>query len=476
MDYSAANTALWNVIEQLGLIAGAILLANFLRAKLGFVRKSLMPIAVMAGFLLLILKYAGLVKLDAAFMEMLVYHGIALGFIAMSLRVADRGTAAEKLTGLKSGAVIVSTYLIQGVAGLIISLGLAYTVMPGMFKAAGLLLPMGFGQGPGQANNVGSSYEALGFAGGRSFGLSIAAAGYLCACVVGVILLNLLSRGGKLSAPGAGADERHEESFFQDRNEIPISDSVDKLSVQIAMVLLVYLAAYLLTKWLTAGIVALSPSLAGTVNTLLWGFNFILGSALAILLRALLEWGKRKKIIMRQYQNNYLLNRISGFFFDIMIVAGIASINIEDLSGLWLPFGLMAAAGGIVTWYHLKFVCRAVYGGYYYEGLISMYGMLTGTISSGVLLLRELDPELRTPAASNLVTGSSFGIILGAPVLALVGLAPKSALLCWLTLALAALYLALLVLTIFRLGRKRGWGGRAQPPSDRLRPTASPRG
>ena len=31
MDYSAANTALWNVIEQLGLIAGAILLANFLR-------------------------------------------------------------------------------------------------------------------------------------------------------------------------------------------------------------------------------------------------------------------------------------------------------------------------------------------------------------------------------------------------------------------------------------------------------------
>ena len=85
-----------------------------------------------------------------------------------------------------------------------------------------------------------------------------------------------------------------------------------------------------------------------------------------------------------------------------------------------------------------------------------MYGMLTGTISSGVLLLREIDPDLSTPAANNLITGSSFGIILGAPVLVLVSLAPKSELLCWITLALAAIYMLLLVLLIVKLKRKRG--------------------
>ena len=46
----------------------------------------------------------------------------------------------------------------------------------------------------------------------------------------------------------------------------------------------------------------------------------------------------------RQYQNNYLLSRFSGLAFDVMIVAGIASINIDDLSGYWLPFLLMAVA------------------------------------------------------------------------------------------------------------------------------------
>jgi ESS family glutamate:Na+ symporter len=78
-----------------------------------------------------------------------------------------------------------------------ISILLALTVMPELFKASGILLPMAYGQGPGQANNVGTTYEALGMIGGRSFGLSLAASGYLCACVVGVIFINVYSRMGK---------------------------------------------------------------------------------------------------------------------------------------------------------------------------------------------------------------------------------------------------------------------------------------
>ena len=456
MDYSAANHALWNVIVQMGLIAGAIMLANLLRQKIPFIRRSLMPVAVLGGFLLLIARYLHLVRIDQLLMEMLVYHGIALGFIAMSLRVPEEGGRRKgDLTGLKSGAVIVSSYMVQGVVGLLVTLLLAYTVKPGLFKAAGLLLPLGYGQGPGQANNVGSSYEALGFTGGRSFGLAVAAAGYLVACIVGVVILNVLSRRGKIGATRSSAAEQHPADFFQSRDEIPISDSIDKLSVQIAMVLLVYLLTYLAAWGLTSGIAALSEGLAATLNTLIWGFNFIIGAALAMLVRVLLQRGRKTGVILRQYQNNYLLNRISGFFFDIMIVAGIGSINLEDIRGLWLPFVLLVICGAIVTWVHLRIVCRKVYPDYYYEGLISMYGMLTGTISSGVLLLREIDPELKTPAANNLVVGSSFGIVLGAPVLILVGMAPRSDVMCWVVMGLAALYCALLYLLIFKLTARK---------------------
>ena len=455
MDFSAANTTLWNVVIQLGMIAGSILAANFLRQRIAFIRGSLMPTAVIAGFLLLILKHLGVLPVDNAFLEILVYHCIALGFIAMSLRVSKKEkTGKGDLTGLRSGAVIVSTYLVQAVTGLGITLLLAYTVKPDLFKAAGILLPMGYGQGPGQANNVGMTYEALGFAGGRSFGLAVAAAGYICACVAGVALLNVLAKRGHVHPKGE-AKEELDLSFFRDEGEIPTADSIDKLSVQLAMVLVVYLATFLTTWGLTSGIAALSEGLAKTVNTLLWGFNFIIGSALAIAVRALLEKARKAGLIRRQYQNNYLLNRLSGFFFDIMIVAGLASIDLQDLRGLWLPFALLAVGGGVVTWLWLRFVCKKVYGGYYYEGLISMYGMLTGTIGSGILLLREIDPDLRTPAANNLVIGSSFGIILGAPVLVLVGLASRSALMCFVTIGLALAYGAVLTLLICKAGRKK---------------------
>ena len=157
----------------------------------------------------------------------------------------------------------------------------------------------------------------------------------------------------------------------------------------------------------------------------------------------------------RQYQNNYLLSRISGVAFDFMIVAGIASIEINDLKGNWLPFLLMAVIGGVVTFVYLLWMCKKLYPNYVYEGFFSMFGMLTGTISSGVLLLREIDPDLRTPASNNLVTGSSYGIIFGAPVLLLVSFAPKSESSVWMAVGLVIAYLALLLLFIFKAGNKK---------------------
>ena len=81
--------------------------------------------------------------------------------------------------------------------------------------------------------------------------------------------------------------------------------------------------------------------------------------------------------------------------------------------------------------------------------------MLTGTISSGVLLLREIDPDLKTPASNNLVTGSSFGIIFGAPMLLLISFAPKSETTVWVAVGLVIVYLAALLLFMFKAGKKK---------------------
>lgn len=457
MDFSAANTSLWNFIIQFGILAGILVFANILCRKLKFIRKAMIPTAVLGGFIALFLREFNILPMDGEFLEKITYHTIGIGFIALSLRIPSKYADKEKsnLAGLKSGALIVSTYLVQGILGLIISIGLAYTIMPDFFKAAGILLPMGYGQGPGQANNVGSSYEQLGFVGGQSFGLSIAAAGFVCACVVGVIYINIANRQKKVTLQdSAYVSGSVTVEDFQDANEIPISQSVDRFSVQFALVLLIYLATYLVSLGITSFLAEAVPGLAKTLSPLIWGFNFITGSLLATGCRLGFDALTKAKVMTRQYPNNYLLSRISGLSFDFMTIAGIASIEFKELKGLWIPFTIMAVLGGIVTYYYLIWLCKKIYPGYEHEGMVSMYGMLTGTISSGVVLLREIDPEFKTPAANNLLTGSSFAIALGAPMLIFIGLAPESELMLFVTLGLLILYLIPLLFIMLKAYKK----------------------
>lgn len=55
------------------------------------------------------------------------------------------------------------------------------------------------------------------------------------------------------------------------------------------------------------------------------------------------------------------------------------------------------------------------------------------------------------------MVGSGTGILFGAPMLILIGFAPQSELMLWVTVLLCALYMALLLAFISgRLGRRRG--------------------
>jgi ESS family glutamate:Na+ symporter len=458
MDFSMDNTELWSFILQMGILASILILANIIRRKIPFFRKLLKPTAVIAGFVALALRMTGIINLDTVLMEKVTYHTIAIGFIALSLMIPrQEKNYSKSVTGSKSGALIVSVYLLQGILGLAVSIGLAYTIKPDLFKAAGILLPLGFGQGPGQANNIGSNYETLGFIGGQSFGLSIAAMGFVVACTFGVIYLNILRRRGVLTR--VNTREASKENFtvedFQNENEVPISESMDKLSLQVAFVFMVYLATWILASSITKMLRASESDFATSLIPLIWGFNFIFGSLLAVALRGIIRMGSKLGWVTRQYQNNFLLSRISGYAFDLMIVCGICTINFEKLAGLWLPFVLMCLLGTVSTLFYLKWICKKIYPGYYYEGFMSMFGMMTGVISSGILLLREIDPKFETPAATNLVLGSSFGIGFGVPMLIFIGMAPRSDMMVLITLGCCIVYFLILLSYILLLKEKK---------------------
>ena len=448
---------IWSFIVTVALLFGAMLLANLLRRQIRFLRRSLIPSAVLGGFIILLLnslykRFFGHSMFSLSTLEALTYHGLGLGFVALAWRHLDgvKGKKARRDV-FNTSTVTVGGYLVQAIVGLLITLVLSYLL--GSFAAGGLLLPMGYGQGPGQAFNWGNNYQNLyGFTHGSSFGLTVAAMGFVSACVGGVYYLNKMRLAGDHRAQLENAEEVEDLSaeHITGNGEIPLSESMDKLSVQFGYVFLTYLAAYG-SMWLLYRFV-LEPAggfAMNTINPLLWGFNFLVGTAWAILFKSIGNKLRVKGIINRVYTNNFMLNRISGLMFDIMVVASIAAIDLSAFRHreLWLPLMLICIAGALITYWYVRWICKRLFPDYSDEMFLSMYGMLTGTASTGIILLREIDPLYRTPASHNIIYQNLWSIVLGAPMLLLMGFAARSRMMTWICFGICiALFVFILIL------------------------------
>ena len=443
----------WRWLIQFCILATALLLGNALRTNVPFLKKSLLPSALLGGLLLLIFKaFPGCREMiNKPMMEVVTYHALGLGFVALALKNNKIESKSTPMKVIETGALTASTYVIQGIVGLLISIPF-FLFGKRLFYAAGLLLPMGYGQGPGQALNFGkifsgwASEQGLDFA-GADFGLSIAAMGFIVGSVIGVIYMNILRRKGKLAKEKLAGEQRNKLEDYEGKNEIPDAESIDKLSVQVCMVLFVYFLVYLFTNWIQG--MELGKFGTNTLKPMLWGFNFLIGTLFGIFFKWILNRFKKAKLMRREYINNYMLNRISGFCFDVMIVAGTAAINFEEFGKFVVPFTIICLLGALVTFFYVLFISKHLYPNYKYEGFFSMFGMLTGTASNGMILLREIDPKFETPAANNLVLQTLAAIVLGFPVLLLMGFAPQSLKATWITLGILVAFWALL--TVFML-------------------------
>ncbi|MGN1234995.1 MAG: hypothetical protein ACI4U2_03330, partial [Christensenellaceae bacterium] len=236
-DYSV-----WGFVVLMAVLLGSLLLANLLKKSIGFLRKSLIPTSVLGGFILLLIAevYRAITKNNlfdteffggngSAVLETITYHCLALGFIATAFQTR-KGKLTKQRTGeiFNTGVTTVSSYLIQAIFGLGVTIVAAF-FMKDLLAASGILLPFGYGQGTGQAMNYGAIYETeYGFVGGKSFGLTIAAFGFLSASIGGVIHLNVLRRKGKVVSGEADVVHAINSEEIQSPDEIPMNGSIDK--------------------------------------------------------------------------------------------------------------------------------------------------------------------------------------------------------------------------------------------------------
>lgn len=456
-DFSMANyTAVWSFLVQLGLLLIFLMLGNTLRRKIPLFKNLLVPSALLGGALLLIVNIIlkqfgegnGLV--DNRLMQVITYHCLAIGFAAMSLKTEKATHKTNKTQVLEFGALQGGTYMLQAFVGLAITIGLFLITKYGdnvISYVCGLILPLGFGQGPGNALSWDINYTnnpTTYFAGNGSFGLSLASIGFVVASVFGVLYINIHKKRSGLKVRNNILNNEINNGEDLSSVELPDNESVDKFTIQAGFVAIAYALSF--------GFMYLLGIISDFTNSIAWGFNFLWASLFAMLIKFVVKRLRKHKFMNRAYINNYQMDRISGFAFDIMIVAGVSAIEINDIKNYILPIIILSVVGTIITYIYIHKVSRECFKGFEHEFFLMSFGTLTGTASNGMILTKEIDPGLKTPTSSLYILSNFPAMVMIAPLLFLLGFAGKS--LTNAIIACAIFFVLWLVYTIFLFRRR----------------------
>ena len=428
-NFSMANYgAVWAFLVQLGLLLMFLMLGNILRRKIPLFRNCLVPSALLGGGLLLavdvICKQLGFMLVDNRLMQVITYHCLAIGFAAMSLKTEKSTHKTKRVQVFEFGALQGATYMLQAFVGLGITIALFFVTRYGekvISYICGLILPLAYGQGPGNALSWDINFTNMPnaqFAGNGSFGLSLASIGFVVASVFGVLYINIHKKRGDLQVRVSRPADACEHKAEAVVDELPDNESVDKFSLQIGFVALAYAISF--------GFMCLLGIISDFTNNIAWGFNFLWASLAAMLIKFIVKHLRKQRLMNRQYIDNYQMDRISGFSFDLMIVAGVAAIEINDIKNYILPIVVISIVGLIITHVYIRAVAKECFKGFEHEFFLMCFGTLTGTASNGMILMKQIDPNLRTPTSSLYILSNFPAMVMIAPLLLVLNFAGQT--------------------------------------------------
>ncbi len=385
------------VVLMFSFLSTMLIVGFLIRAKVRIVQKYLFPSSLLGGLVGLAIVNFKPFHIDPKIFEAFTFHFFNISFISIGLTPTSPEEKLSKKESKDSFKGSLWMALIEGVVfpaqavvgGILVILFV--TLGMRLHNAFGFLLPLGFEEGPGQALSFGRVWETMGFQNAATIGITYAILGFMFAIFVGVPLVNWGIRKGLAREGKAGLPEEFLKGFYapEKRQEVPLRltthpANVESLAFQLALVGLVYGLTYFVVKYL--GVL-----MGGSNARLAWGFFFLFGMVIAMGVRYIMGLLKIEYLI-----NVTLQRRITGFSVDYLIVATGCAIQLEIISKALIPILAISIAGGLLTLWVVIYLGRRLQS-YNLERIAAIYGTVTGTVSTGLLLLRIVDPEFKTP-------------------------------------------------------------------------------
>ena len=234
------------------------------------------------------------------------------------------------------------------------------------------------------------------------------------------------------------------------------TEAIDSMSFNLGIVLGVYLLSFLFLKGVTF-LLSLAGSAGNDLAVNLWGISFVFAAGIAMLVKKVMSLLKLDHVT-----DNGSLTRICGTSVDIMVAASIGAISLIVVSKYWLPILSMGTLGGLAVIFGVLAISSRLFTDHQFYRAIMIYGACTGTLTTGLALLRVLDPDFETPVAEDYVYATGIVFLLAIPLILMINLpayghSTGNPIYYWITVGILGGYLIFTAVSYILLARKRAF-------------------
>lgn len=412
-------------IVSIGWVAIFLLLGVVLRVTVPFCKKYLMPACMVGGIVGCIaansgiFQYLGPFAPDSLTLQMIIYHFYNMTFVCFGL--TGFGATAQKglmRNTMRLSFLTTSVSYVQCAIGILLIAGYNVIFDTALLESVGHLMDRGFSSGPGPAMAVGAAWEQAGYANMVSLGLAFAATGYLASIVFGIPAANYIMRKKGTSVKGVPASTHEQKGIYPDGECPPAGvmhfmvSNIDSMSFQMGLICIGYVLAYGMITGLSL-LFPIPPKIMGMLWSL-FAVVFCLPAGL-ILREVLLKRVFKAQALFDQGCHSRVLNVL----VDFVAVAALVGIEIGVVREWWSIIFLGSVGCGVVTILYLWVMTRKNLD-FAEERFLGLVGLATGTITSGLVLVRMVDPDYKSTVPYELGLMALPSLIFSIPLMVLV--------------------------------------------------------
>ena len=370
------------------IIAVFMLAGFFVREIFKPVQKLFLPSSLIGGLILLVLgpQILNLVEVPASCAKL---PNVLIDIVMASLVFGVNFDKDKLVSYLDYVCVPMPIYGLQMALGV----GIGYLLQqtwPGLPTGWGIMGVFSFHGGHGTAAAAASTFEKLGVEGNMSVGMVLSTVGLVVAMAVGMTIVNIGVRKGwatYVKEPKAQPSYFYggvlpEEKRTSIGRTVTTSISINHLALQAAWLL----SALYLGRVLFKSVGAVIPFVA-TLPSVLRG---VFGGAVL--------WKLIQIFKLEKYVDLKTISLISGFLLEVVVFTAMATLDMDFISTYIVPIIIYSAIMVIVTVPTVLFCAYKFCHHEWFEKAVMAFGAATGNTSTGLALVRAVDPDSQSSA------------------------------------------------------------------------------